>query len=508
MAGGSLAFEVGNTVHWNGTGDWTNQNNWVDSAAAPDWGIPGWVEGNPLYTGNSTDLDWNGGAANIDSGTVNITPDAKPDGTVDVLHVSCDASSATLNISTDFTVRSETYTGYFSTADDISTINQTAGNVLLVNKVNFSYDPLGTTRYNLSGGTLETRGADVLFGRLGTFEFNQTGGTYTHIGANEVYISVYGGADATINLEDGTFRANVDGVGLGRTSAAVFNQTGGTFEAAKLEMALLAASEGTYSISGGSFTVSGSVYGNAGTAVFEVLGSDSTIIEAGSFDLSEDTFRVKLDDNGSTLVEAVDGGINLTDATLEVDVLAGFSGTPGDTYDIMWTANGFLTNGMVISNLGSAEFDWDVVTKDGGEVLRLIRRVTPSEDWAIGHGLTGADAEAGADSDGDGLSNLYEYGLGGDPTNSADTGISPTYGLVENAGTNWMAYVYPKQSDANSGLIYYLELTADLVDGPWVNSGYSVVGTGTINSEFDAVTNWISTDVEDQKFIHLIIEEN
>ena len=53
-----------------------------------------------------------------------------------------------------------------------------------------------------------------------------------------------------------------------------------------------------------------------------------------------------------------------------MDVLAGFSGTLGDTYDLIWTANGFQTDGMVINNLGSTEFDWDVVTKDGGEVLQ------------------------------------------------------------------------------------------------------------------------------------------
>ncbi|RLA39242.1 MAG: hypothetical protein DRR06_19455 [Gammaproteobacteria bacterium] len=81
------------------------------------------------------------------------------------------------------------------------------------------------------------------------------------------------------------------------------------------------------------------------------------------------------------------------------------------------------------------------------------------------------------------------------------------YGAREDGGANWFEYVYPKRSDANSGISYHLELTDDLIYTPWVNSGYSIEGTGTIDSEFDAVTNRISTEIEDEQFIRLVIEE-
>ncbi len=128
----------------------------------------------------------------------------------------------------------------------------------------------------------------------------------------------------------------------------------------------------------------------------------------------------------------------------------------------------------------------------------------PMEEWAINYGLEGSDATAGANPDGDSLNNLGEYGLGGDPTNPADQGIPPTYALNEDGGT--ITYVYPKRSNLNSGLTYYLELSTNLVDGTWINGGYDVVGTGVIDSEFNAVTNQIPAEPEREKFIRLVIE--
>ena len=130
----------------------------------------------------------------------------------------------------------------------------------------------------------------------------------------------------------------------------------------------------------------------------------------------------------------------------------------------------------------------------------------PMEEWAINHGLEGTDATADADPDGDALNNLGEYGLGGDPTNPADQGIPSTYALNEAGGTNWITYIYPKRSNLNSGLTYYLELSTNLVDGTWINDGYDVVGTGIINPEFNTVTNQIPTEPEREKFIRLVIE--
>lgn len=48
------------------------------------------------------------------------------------------------------------------------------------------------------------------------------------------------------------------------------------------------------------------------------------------------------------------------------------------------------------------------------------------EQWAKDSGI-GIDASPVGDFDGDGLPNLYEYGLGGDPNDPRDQGTMPTF---------------------------------------------------------------------------------
>jgi hypothetical protein len=131
--------------------------------------------------------------------------------------------------------------------------------------------------------------------------------------------------------------------------------------------------------------------------------------------------------------------------------------------------------------------------------------VTSSEPtyaaWSNSYSLV--EGELG-DDDNDGLINLYEYGLGGDPTNGFVDGNIPAF---ETAGGD-MVYVYAQRND-DTNLVYYLETDTDLVNAPgWTNSGYAVTGTNTtLGGDFDEVTNSIPT-TDDQKFIQLVIEKN
>ena len=148
---------------------------------------------------------------------------------------------------------------------------------------------------------------------------------------------------------------------------------------------------------------------------------------------------------------------------------------------------------------------------DGGAYIDSfeIEKTYPLPDpgyagWAAEWGGINIGAETN-DYDNDGLLNIYEYGLGGDPTNELDQGISPEFGTVDIGGTNWFGYIHPQLSDTNSGLAYSLELTTDLALGTWVNAGYVVSGTNVTSGEIDFVTN-VTDMVDDQKFIRLIIE--
>ncbi|VGO23240.1 BNR-4 repeat-containing protein [Pontiella sulfatireligans] len=118
--------------------------------------------------------------------------------------------------------------------------------------------------------------------------------------------------------------------------------------------------------------------------------------------------------------------------------------------------------------------------------------------WSYSHVL--AEGALG-DDDKDGLSNLYEYGMGGDPTNGFVDGNLPVFGFVGSG----LVYSYAQRTD-DSNLVYYIETKEDLVDGPgWTNAGYAVVSTNVTGSVFDVVTNSIPTTAT-QQFIRLIIE--
>lgn len=98
--------------------------------------------------------------------------------------------------------------------------------------------------------------------------------------------------------------------------------------------------------------------------------------------------------------------------------------------------------------------------------------------WSNQYGLVeGSDG----DDDQDLLSNLYEYGLGGDPTNPLHQGHLPTFG---NEGVDF-DYIHAVRSDPNSGLDYYLELNENLLSNGWIRGGYSVIGTNVVAGDFD-----------------------
>ncbi len=134
-----------------------------------------------------------------------------------------------------------------------------------------------------------------------------------------------------------------------------------------------------------------------------------------------------------------------------------------------------------------------------------VRQASDYEQWKDLYNLLGEDAEDDADPDGDLLSNVYEYGLGGDPTNAADTGHSAQYTVI---GKSVFEYVYPQRKHEQSGVQYYIETDTNLIFPPeWTNAGYAVTGTGDISAlEFEAVTNAIPIGGNDQQFIRLIIE--
>jgi len=107
----------------------------------------------------------------------------------------------------------------------------------------------------------------------------------------------------------------------------------------------------------------------------------------------------------------------------------------------------------------------------------------------------------------DGLDNLTEYGLGGDPTDEMNTGYPFQYGVVSDGGRNWFEYIHPQLSDPDSGIRYVLEVTDNLVSNVWTtNTSISGTFEDGYTNDLEAVTNIIPTTGKAQQFIKLKIE--
>jgi len=129
--------------------------------------------------------------------------------------------------------------------------------------------------------------------------------------------------------------------------------------------------------------------------------------------------------------------------------------------------------------------------------------ISAYDDWAVKY-----DLQQGADGhdDDDGLSNLAEYGVGGNPTNSADRGYVPITGTHEDGGTNWFEFVHAQRTTVGNGLTYSLEECTDLVAAAWTTNFYYVIaGESSPTNGFKSVTNWIPIEAGSQDFIRLMI---
>ncbi|MDF7822716.1 Ig-like domain-containing protein [Pontiellaceae bacterium B12227] len=166
-----------------------------------------------------------------------------------------------------------------------------------------------------------------------------------------------------------------------------------------------------------------------------------------------------------------------------------------------------------ITQSGDAYPQWDtdpwalIAADDNDDLCFFINTgattVTPSELYATWAGANGANvADMLDDTDLDGMSELLEYALGGDPTTNDVATIMP----VATADGGWMYYVYNRRYDAvDRGLIYDVFSSIDLVHGQITNVTEFVDASPVVDG-FESVTNRISTTVEGSQFMKLKVE--
>ena len=112
---------------------------------------------------------------------------------------------------------------------------------------------------------------------------------------------------------------------------------------------------------------------------------------------------------------------------------------------------------------------------------------TPFSRWMMNYPTLGTQTNQTDNMDGDALDNLYEYALGGNPTNGNDTGISSAFHVLSNGTSNYLEYVYAQRND-DASLSYWLELNTNLLRDAWTREFYEVIGTNTASG----IENFVS----------------
>jgi len=117
----------------------------------------------------------------------------------------------------------------------------------------------------------------------------------------------------------------------------------------------------------------------------------------------------------------------------------------------------------------------------------------------------GYDMSLLSDPDGDGLENLVEYAIGGDPIVSDANSIAAHF---ENSGADFV-YVYNRRLDWEArGLSYAVQAnTNNLLADSWTTDGVSETGSEAGEPGFESVTNTVPIDVN-EKFLRLQVEMN
>ncbi|QHI69820.1 right-handed parallel beta-helix repeat-containing protein [Tichowtungia aerotolerans] len=142
---------------------------------------------------------------------------------------------------------------------------------------------------------------------------------------------------------------------------------------------------------------------------------------------------------------------------------------------------------------------------DGGGYIDSLQVVSASSAYAAWAGGWGVDIGAETnDFDGDGLNNLYEYGLGGNPVDAADRGGDFEFETVNVDGTNQFRFVHPQLSRPNNGLNYFVQQNANLVSGLWTGNGCRIEGTNITGGILDFATNSVGME-DEQKYMRLFV---
>jgi hypothetical protein len=158
-------------------------------------------------------------------------------------------------------------------------------------------------------------------------------------------------------------------------------------------------------------------------------------------------------------------------------------GTPFDLSQVGMSSISYIRivdipgSGFFKDSLGSPIYDAWVTIGSGGadiEAVGAISRLVTFSDWTGLHNLTGANAGATADPDGDGVSNLLEYAFGRQPDH-----VEPSAALTKASVQGGRLMITFTRDERASDLLYEVQVADTLQPANWTTVAQSSGGGAT-----------------------------
>ena len=126
-----------------------------------------------------------------------------------------------------------------------------------------------------------------------------------------------------------------------------------------------------------------------------------------------------------------------------------------------------------------------------------------ADSWWATYGIAAPGRVATNDPDGDGMANLVEYGLGGNPTNANGNLVTATT-LTNIGGTNWWRFGFRARTN-DAALAIQPVFKSSLTDANWSTNGVvrKVSGTPVDGGEYEDQLWETPMDGADRKFLRL-----